>query len=121
MEQQTHRIIEENEGASLVRLKGALTIQEVAELKTLLQQALSQSDRVVVDCSQAQKMDFPWLQLLCSAHRSAVRAGKSLTLASLPASLGGLKTEAGFDRHCSCPQSDAPENCLWVEDGHEHE
>ncbi|MCP3175670.1 STAS domain-containing protein [Desulfuromonas sp. KJ2020] len=121
MEQQTQRIIEESGGISLVRLKGALTIQEVAELKTLLQQALSQSDQVVVDCSQAQKMDFPWLQLLCSAHRTAARAGKSLTLASLPASLEGLKTEAGFDRHCSCPLSNAPDNCLWVEDGHEHE
>ena len=121
MDQQTHRIIEENEGASLVRLKGTLTIQEVAELKTLLQQALSQSDRVVVDCSQAQKMDFPWLQLLCSAHRTAARAGKSLTLANLSGALKELKMEAGFDRHCSCPQSDAPDNCLWVEDGHEHE
>jgi len=117
MEQQTYRIIEED-GASVVHLGGALTIQEVAELKLVLQQALGQSDRVVVDCSQAQKTDLPWLQLLCAAHRSAVRAGKSLVLANLPKVMQALKAEAGFDRHCSCPLSDAESNCLWVEDGH---
>lgn len=115
MEPQTYRIIEEVDGSNVLHLDGALTIQEVAELKTLLQQALSQSDRVVVDCSKAKKVDFPWLQLLCSAHRTAVRAGKSLVLANAPALLKTLKTEAGFGRHCSCPLSDTPNNCVWVE------
>ena len=111
----SYRITEQDEGTATLSLDGSLTIMEIGELKQVLAEALEQNGHVVVDFSSAGKMDFAWLQLLCSAHRSALATGKDLQLASTyPESFHVLKREAGFDRHCSCPLSTEPGNCLWM-------
>ncbi len=108
------------DGATVLSFRGTLTILEAGALKQILQSALEKSSQLVVDCSDVKKMDFSWLQLLCSAHRSACGAGKSFALIEpLPEAFHVLKLEAGFDRHCSCPMSDSPHNCIWVGSDHD--
>jgi len=108
------------DGTTVLSFRGTLTILEAVALKQILQAALERSSKLVVDCSHVGKMDFSWLQLLCSAHRSARGEGKSFTLINpLPEVFLVLKIEAGFDRHCSCPMSDSPHNCIWVGSDHD--
>jgi len=120
MSQVGYQAIDKEDGSTVLQLTGALTIQNISEMKKILLEVLERANTVRIDCSFAEKMDFSWLQLLCSAHRSALVFGKSLVVeAPYPDGFHAIKAEAGFDRHCSCPLSDREDNCIWVGIGHE--
>lgn len=100
--------------------RGELTIARVAELKEELSKALENSDRLLVDLSEATEIDSACLQLLCSAHRTAVRQGKEMSLRGTEA-LAPILREAGFVRHIGCAL-DCNQSCIWaVPDGNGRE
>ncbi len=95
-------------------LSGELTIAHAVELKAAIREALDMTARVIVDLRSATGMDLSVLQLLCSAHRSAIGSGKRFELKGedVPP-LPEIRRAAGFARHRGC-DFNPNENCLWV-------
>jgi len=97
-----------------VVLSGELTIRRVAEIRKMLLTLVEQNASIAIRVNEAAEVDPAFLQLLCSAHRTAASAGKWLSLdtGSSPALLRQL-ADAGFVRHIGC-QFDCNNNCIWV-------
>ena len=101
-------------GKMRVTLGGELSIKNARELRDLLMKALEQKEGIVLEFSECKVIDLSFIQLLCSAHRSASRAKRSLKLGdTVPELL--LKTigEAGCFRDKGC-KFDSNNNCLWL-------
>ncbi len=97
-----------------ITLDGELIVNRAEELRMLLIKALIDADRVQVDFGAVNDTDLSCLQLLCSAHRSAGRMKRSLTLAgNWPAPFNKTVQTAGFSRLTGC-RLDADHSCLWV-------
>lgn len=104
----------ESSGEGFVSLDGELTIEHAAELKALLIRALESADRVYIRLKDVTAVDLSCLQLLCSAHRSAVKIKKHITLER--GNCGVFEQtlkDAGFCRSRDC-QKDPYGNCFWT-------
>lgn len=98
-----------------VKLEGELTIQRVAELKTCLVAALDDSDGLVIDLKDVGRADLTFLQLLCSAHRTAQRVGKFVKLSEVSEAVDNAVTAAGFLRDNMACGQECSDSCLWME------
>jgi anti-anti-sigma regulatory factor len=97
-----------------VTVTGELTSEHVAELRALLIKAIINTDRVKVRCEGVTRADLSCLQLLCSAHRSAVRMNKEFLLVDgLEGALKDAAHAAGYVRTVGC-RLDRGKSCLWV-------
>jgi ABC-type transporter Mla MlaB component len=97
-----------------LRLEGALTISRAAELRGILLQSLDRSGTVEIDLDKIEEIDLACLQILCSAHRTAVRDGKSLSIINKNNSvLIRARFKSGFVFQKSCSFNPA-HDCLWI-------
>ncbi len=98
-----------------VEISGACGIEEAARIRTVLVESLSQSDRAALDLSKATDPDLSFLQLLCAAHKSAVRRGKTVMITgTVPEDIRQRVKEAGMTGNKSCG-NDLGKSCLWAE------
>ncbi len=96
-------------------INGTCGIEEAARIRTILAESLSQADKATLDLSKATDADLSFLQLLCAAHKSAVRRGKTLTITgTVPEDIRQRVKEAGMTGNTSCG-SDLSKSCLWAE------
>ncbi len=98
----------------VLSLAGALTIEHGAELKASLSGALEAADHIVCDLSGLESADICTLQLFCSAHKAAARAGKTLEFRATCEGFDASVMEAGFRRHVGCMSQNSAD-CLWIE------
>lgn len=78
-------------------LSGAIGLKNAPELVERLRAALDQSGALVIDADALESIDVAAIQLLVSAHKSAVAQGKSLSLRAAPAgALRATLLKAGF-------------------------
>ncbi len=97
-----------------IALEGELTVNRAEEIRMLLIKALIDADRIHVDFGTVSDADLSCLQLLCSAHRSAGRMKRSMTLsAAWPEPFKQAVAEAGYARLTGC-RLDVDHSCLWV-------
>lgn len=98
----------------MVLLDGELTIDHASELKMLLIRALESADRIYIHLKDVTAVDLSCIQLLCSVHRTAVRAKKHITLDRGNCEIfeQTLK-DAGFCRSRDC-QKDPYGTCFWM-------
>jgi len=95
--------------------EGELTIPKVAELKVQLVKALEKSGGMSLNLKNVTRADLTFLQLLCSAHRSAYKAGKVMMLTDVSEAVDSEVIAAGFIRdNMSCGQN-CSDSCLWLE------
>jgi anti-anti-sigma regulatory factor len=95
-------------------LSGELTIRRTAEIRELLLESIGRNASTTIRIRQADLVDPAFLQLLCSAHRTAVGAGKGLSLDAENASLFRQQlADAGFVRHTGCLH-DCQGSCIWA-------
>jgi anti-anti-sigma factor len=107
---------EKKGSVGLVKLMGDVNIAHAADLKAALLKAMGRADTVYLDMADVTCVDMSCLQLLCSAHRTAVRMKKTITWNSaIPEAVSRTSTEAGFLRHCGCVL-DTGKSCIWVLD-----
>lgn len=97
----------------VLAMGGALTIEDAAELKIAIVDALGATSRLVLDLAQVATADLCCLQLFCSAHRTAERSGKILEFGNAGQGFAGGLEEAGYVRHVGCLQG-ACSDCLWT-------
>lgn len=98
-------------------LTGGLTIQHVADLRAVLLEALQKVEQLTLDMSGVTDIDVPCLQLLCSAHRTFLKSGKTIEIKTgeirteRPAVVSGVMQAAGYSQHV-CGAGEAM-SCLW--------
>ena len=98
-----------------LRLEGDLTIERTTKLLEVLRHALAVSDRIVVEFGEVSTVDLSFLQLLCSAHRTAVAKGKQFFFAGdRPDFLSDAAEQAGFIRKRKCQMNPEGQDCLWL-------
>jgi hypothetical protein len=104
----------EADGSLVLMVRGEVTIEHAAPLREELIKAFGKSDRVVLNVSEVTDAQLPLLQLVCSAHRHSIRAGKAFCV---PPSRSGAfvraAADAGLVRHVGC-SVDVNDTCIWV-------
>ncbi len=100
--------------AGTITLNGDLTLATAAEFRALLIKALIDTDTITISFENTGAVDLSCVQLLCSAHRSAVRMGKQLVLTGAwPGPFRQIVNDAGFIRNAGC-RLGSEKNCLWI-------
>ena len=102
------------QGKAFLNLDGELTVARAADLKEALLKALEKADNIEIHFQDVTGIDLSCLQLFCSAHRTAAKEGKMLTVKdpSLPMYVEARK-DAGFMYTKPC-QFVTTGDCLWV-------
>lgn len=100
-----------------INISGDMTINHAGEIRTALQEALIEADKVLLDLEQVTEMDLVGLQLICSTHRTAVTAQKYLSVKGTSGTvMNAAARTAGFFRHVGCVQ-DVDHTCVWLGGG----
>jgi ABC-type transporter Mla MlaB component len=103
------------EGAKTVVASGPMTVATANKMKAVLVEALGSADAVTVSLENIAGVDVAFLQLLCSAHRTAAEGGKTLTVTGTDREpVASLLRQAGFLRHIGCHES-TRRSCLWID------
>jgi anti-anti-sigma regulatory factor len=107
--------VKKGRGKKVVNLKGDVTIVTASELRDILLDTLSTSKRVELNLEKVTDVDLSFLQLLCSAHRTSLKAEKSFFIVgSYPDVLKEAAKDAGFPLNAGCTL-DCNNSCLWLE------
>jgi len=109
--------------ARRVAFDGALTIRHIRAIRDRLMEALSGSQTVRVDCVAATEVDLSFIQLMLSARRSAMAAGKTILLSAGESSvLHDALVRAGMLPVAACEPT--PDQTFWLNkeavDGKDH-
>jgi len=101
-------------GKSFLKLDGEVNIARATDLKDALLKSLEKAETVEINLTDVTGIDLSCLQLLCSAHRTASKKGKILTIKdpTLPMYIEARKN-AGFMYSKPC-QFVTTGDCLWV-------
>ena len=98
----------------VITLSNDLTLPHAEELKKIFIKALVDTDDVSIVMENVHDVDLSCLQMLCSAHRSAVRFKKKVSFSgNLPQALKDAVRAAGFERLTGC-RLDCEKSCLWM-------
>ncbi len=109
-----------SDGALVLRLTGAATVEQAEPLRQALLDAVQQGEQehkpLRLDCAQVIEIDSFILQMLCSAHRTAVARQVVMVWDGRPSSpVMGMIREAGFLRHAGCSRCPDDQRCMWCE------
>jgi len=102
------------EEAVVLQLRGPLTVEHTGELRKVLLDLMGGAATVTIELAPDLEADVAGLQMLCSAHRTFVARGRTLTLKQgAPESFQRLVRDAGLLRHQGCSLN-PHDNCLWI-------
>lgn len=74
-------LMPETVAADRLVLAGPLTVRSAEQTRDWVMDALGQQACLVVDCQDVTEVDLSFIQLMLSARKSAIAAGKTLSLA----------------------------------------
>ncbi len=100
-----------NEHKSRISISGPLTIEFAGQLHEVLSGELKGDKSVSLDLSEVSMVDVAGLQLLCSAHKSAMTSGCDITLDRTTDDFLDQVHRSGFIHYRGCPEEFEP--CLW--------
>ena len=102
------------ESRTEIHLGGDLSVGRAGELRQIITESLSRGEQIVLACSESADMDLSFLQLVCSAHRTALQSNSLLKLSNtLEKKLLTKAGEAGYFRETAC-RSDKNHECFWL-------
>jgi anti-anti-sigma regulatory factor len=91
-------ILEHNNTSRVINLEGSVNIACAAELKSLLMEALSERQPLIVHLEEATDLDVCIVQLLVAALRESKQVGMNCTLAGpLKEEISEAMMYAGFE------------------------
>ena len=103
---------EKNKEETVV-VKGALTVSHIAGVRDELLKALKSAAKVALDLRAVTEIDLSALQLICSAHKTAIKTQKKFEF--IDSSTGVAVNTAGMNgylRQTGC-SIDQDKSCLW--------
>ncbi len=71
---------QEKEGKAFVKIKGAMSIEEAAELGKALLESITENSGLELDLSEVDDCDTAGIQLLCSAGKTARASKKTFSV-----------------------------------------
>ena len=101
-------------GKAYLRPEGNLTVVRAADFKEALLNSIDKADTIEINLADVTGIDLACLQLLCSAHRTALSKEKTFAVKdpSIPFYLEARKNSGFvFDKPCSYSSTG---DCLWV-------
>lgn len=101
-----------NDGTTIV-LKGALTVASIGGIRAALLDAVRSARAIEVRLESVADIDIAFLQLLCSAHRTAANRNKPFTVSGEQEGFIELLKRSGFQRHIGCREI-SKHPCLWI-------
>ncbi len=105
--------LEPSSDMGVLTLDGELTIEHAGELKKILIHAMDSAEHVDIKLKKVSEVDLSCLQVLCSAHRTAFKSNKQLTLSSKDSEIfQQMVRGSGYVRHDSCALN-PHKGCLW--------
>ncbi len=97
-----------------ITVRGDITIANAGEFRNALLNIQDRWSSLTVNLEGLEEIDVTGLQLLCSAHRTAVKLDKQLTLVGQTVEiLNKSALKSGFVREQTCAAGGDHE-CLWV-------
>jgi anti-anti-sigma regulatory factor len=109
-----HATFNQTDNKSFITLEGDLTLPHAEALKDIFTKALQESDDVSIAIVTVNNVDLSSLQLLCSAHRSAMLLKKRVSfIGSPPQAFNDAVEAAGLARAAGC-KLDSGHSCLWM-------
>jgi anti-anti-sigma factor len=106
--------MKERSGNGTVRLEGELNIQDAGRLKETLVKALAETEALSLDLGGVTGIDIACMQVLCSAHKTFLKAKKPFAVCGRVApSFERAVQDSGYARAVGC-QAGAQCACLWV-------
>lgn len=104
----------EHSQSHLFELRGKLGLRDATEVASTLSRALESHPSVTIAVAADADLDITILQVLVAAHKTAIRAGKILTLATSGDSvLRQTLIKAGFISPTGAPQT--AEGQFWTD------
>lgn len=106
--------IEESGSACLLFLEGDLTMERAKNFKKALLDSLDRADQVTIRVDKVDEISLSCLQLLCSAHRSALKNQKHLSISGPYSESFSLAVKcAALESPNGCPLEQI-QSCLWT-------
>ncbi|MCX7965642.1 MAG: STAS domain-containing protein [Syntrophorhabdaceae bacterium] len=102
-----------NINEKVLRFSGDLTVINAEKIKSQILHSIQDTDHLVLNLTDITDMDISFLQILCSAHKTALNSGKFITIDG--DSFNTIKPHmerSGFFRHLGCSK-DRKEECLF--------
>ncbi|MBI5101001.1 MAG: STAS domain-containing protein [Nitrospirae bacterium] len=95
-------------------LGGMLTLENAVAIRGVLSEELKRAGEIVLSLDPASEADVSFFQILCAAHRTALRENRQLVIKNiLQAPLASCIDAAGFRREKGCSH-DRDGSCLWT-------
>lgn len=95
-------------------MHGILTIEHAAGIRREFLDIFGRHDAIVMHIDGETTIDLSFLQLLCSACRTAMKQGKSFSVRNgLPDRCRALVDETGYSREKGCGPH-TKKYCLWL-------
>ncbi len=105
---------EKPDSTRVINLGEDLSIARAGKLRQIILEALNTGGQIVLSCSECTDMDLSFLQLLCSAHQTALQSKSVLKLSdTIEEQLLKKAGEAGYFRETAC-RSDKNHECFWL-------
>ena len=105
--------IVESNGITTLVVRGGVTIQNAASFRDALSKWMAEGNTLALNVEAVDEADLSSLQLICSAHQTAINSKKSLSLAGgVPEVLSRVARDSGFSTAQGCGM-DSGVICLW--------
>ncbi len=108
--------LEDKDNARIIRVQGSLSILDSSVLREHLLEALSTRKDVIMDLMETDTMDVACMQVLCSAHKTFFKAGKTMRVAGELSSGVTLSLNSIALDPRSCDR-EPHGTCLWATGG----
>ena len=107
------------QGKAYLKPGGELSVAQAADFKDALVNSLARAAEIEINLESVNTIDLACLQLMCAAHRSAAKEGKSLFIkdSTLPVFIEA-KELAGFNYSKPCRHVTTGD-CLWIVGGND--
>jgi len=98
----------------VLTVSGALTVKHAKALREAFIEAVRNAPAVEVNVENIGDLDISFVQLVCSAHRTAADLNKQLTISGVEQErFRQTLSRFGFFRHIGCHES-TRKSCLWL-------
>ncbi|MBF0163501.1 MAG: STAS domain-containing protein [Magnetococcales bacterium] len=92
-----HFSLDSARSVGTLSLSGDLTIRNAAEFKEAVANAMDQAKQLELNISEVERLDLTTLQILCAAHRTLLKKGRTLSISgSIPSIFRETMQQAGF-------------------------
>ncbi|MBI5593627.1 MAG: STAS domain-containing protein [Deltaproteobacteria bacterium] len=96
-----------------LRVSGDISIQNARESLAVFREFQSKGNRLLLDLEGVAGADVSFLQLICSLHRTCLKAGQNLTLmGNMPEAFKTILKLSGYRRPKACTFGGG-NPCLW--------